>query len=301
MAFEIPLDADKVDDLNIFSTLVRAPVIGTLMWMFGGAKGQQHDGDEEIREHCLEYDDGDEYYDNSISNHQSGTKYSKQYAPTLKKAAPSLLGSEISESELVESLDAVSLYGYAGSHLSNYNTTTTMPKKELSWSDDVGKNLVVYEDESTIHEPKPCHEQPTRPSLVRSRSIRSDANNLMNSQIDNKFLPTNPHRPNKPLMKHHTMPYPMHHQTVEPYSSGTNGYDSPQWGWYINTTPPSPEMFHTSRNKARKGVDSSSDTSDISRDSALTTISGNNAPNPVFQCLQDKHKATPAGWPSVPL
>ena len=157
-------------------------------------------------------------------------------------------------------------------------------------------------EQSSIHEPKPCYEQPARPSLIRSRSIRSDANNLTKPHVDNKYLPTNPHRPSKPVLKHHhTIPYPA--QTVEPFSSGTNGYESPQWGWYINTTPPSPEMFYSSRNiKSRKGKDSTSDASEITRDPVLSTVSGNiTYPNPVFQCLQDKHKATPASWPSVPL
>ena len=146
-------------------------------------------------------------------------------------------------------------------------------------------------EQSSIHEPK-LHEQPARPALIRSRSIRADANNLTKPAA-------NPYRP-KPILKHHSMPYP---QTVEPFSSGTNGYESPQWGWYINTTPPSPEMFYSSRNnKIRKGTGSTSDTSEMSRDSVLSNASGNNAyPNPVFQCLQDKHKARPAGWPSVPL
>ena len=149
MAFEIPLDADQVDDLNIFSTLVRAPVIGTLLWMFGSSKVQSQCSDDELREQCI--DDG-AYDDESNSNYQSSaTKRDNKRRPQthpLKKAAPSLIGSEISETELVDSLDAVSLYGYAGSHRSSY--TSNLPKKELSWSDDVGKNLVIYETEVRI-------------------------------------------------------------------------------------------------------------------------------------------------------
>lgn len=158
--------------------------------------------------------------------------------------------------------------------------------------------IMGNEQSSTIHEPLPPSEQPARPALVRSRSIRSDANALVKSQqLENKYLP----RPNKTHVKHHSMPFPSAHNP-EPYSSGTNGgYDSPQWGWYINTTPPSPEMFYSARSMkaSRKTTDSTSETSETSRESALST--GNSMPNPVFQCLQDKHKATPTGWPSVPL
>ncbi len=144
MAFEIPLDADQVDDLNLFSTLVRAPVIGTLLWIFGSSKSQNCD--DEVREPCIDDDVCDD--DSDAQNQSSATKgvcKTRQHGQSLKKAAPSLIGSEISETELVDSLDAVSLYGYTGTYSSNY--TSGAPKKELSWSDDVGKNLVVYEAE----------------------------------------------------------------------------------------------------------------------------------------------------------
>jgi hypothetical protein len=156
MAFEIPLDADRVDGLNVFSTLMHAPVIGTLFWMFGGgSKGndqQQHDcddGDDVMIQHRLD-DDENEYeystYYEQLTEGRRGACYNRQHhGASLKKAAPSLIGSEISEAELVESLDAVSLYGYAGSYSLNYNSG--IGKKKLSWSDDVGKNLVIYETE----------------------------------------------------------------------------------------------------------------------------------------------------------
>ena len=147
MAFEIPLEADQVDDLNLFSTLVRAPVIGTLLWIFGSqSKGQNQNGDEDVREPCIDDNLCDDESD--ARNQSSATKgvcKTRQHGQSLKKAAPSLIGSEISEAELVDSLDAVSLYGYSGTYSSNY--TSGAPKKELSWSDDVGKNLVVYEAE----------------------------------------------------------------------------------------------------------------------------------------------------------
>jgi hypothetical protein len=154
MAFEIPLDADRVDDFNLFSTLIRAPVIGTLFWMFGGnsSKGGQqnynNDDDDEGRDFSLDdnllYEDSSFILQSSVS--RKGECCNRQHhATTLKKAVPSLIASEISESEIVESLDAVSLYGYTGSYSSNYSTG--IGKKELSWSDDVGKNLIITEAE----------------------------------------------------------------------------------------------------------------------------------------------------------
>ena len=140
MAFEIPLDADRVDDLNLFSTLVRAPVIGTLLWILGGSKSQrEEDGGNDQRID----DDADNCHDVRNSSASTG-EFSRHTRTALKKAAPSLVGSEISECDLTESLDAVSLYGYSGSTATH--CIHGMSKKELSWSDDAGRDLVIYEE-----------------------------------------------------------------------------------------------------------------------------------------------------------
>lgn len=154
-------------------------------------------------------------------------------------------------------------------------------------------------EQSTLHQPKPADEQPVRSAMSRSRSIKSNANRLEKSQMDNKYLPSS-HRPNNSLLKQ-TMPYTTHHG-VEPFSSGTGGYESPQWGWYINTTPPTPEMYYSRPTKSVK-PDLSSETSQASSsgEASIATIGNSHHPNPVFQGLQDKHKASPMGWPSVPL
>jgi hypothetical protein len=142
MAFEVPLDADRVDDLNLFSTFLRAPVIGTLLWILGGSKAQNEEEDENREQHL---DDGD--CDDSTMRHHSlstsGECHNRSYRASLKKAAPSLNGSEISDFELTESLDAVSLYGYNGA--TNTSFIPGITKKELSWSDEMGKNLVIFE------------------------------------------------------------------------------------------------------------------------------------------------------------
>jgi hypothetical protein len=142
MAFEIPLDADRVDDMNLFSTLVRAPVIGTLLWILGGSKAREEE--ESGNDQRLDDDDDHDVRNNSSS---SNGEY-RQTRSSLKKAAPSLAASEISECDIADSLDAVSLYGYGGSSVTH--CISGMTKKELSWSDDVGRDLVIYETEVRI-------------------------------------------------------------------------------------------------------------------------------------------------------
>lgn len=142
MAFEIPLDADRVDDMNLFSTLVRAPVIGTLLWILGGSKSQR-DEDDGGNDQRLDDDD-----DQDVRNTSSSNGEFRQTRTSLKKAVPSLAASEISECDIADSLDAVGLYGYGGS--SATHCIPGMTKKELSWSDDAGRDLVIYETEVRI-------------------------------------------------------------------------------------------------------------------------------------------------------
>ena len=58
MAFDHPLEADRVDDLNFFSTVIRAPVVGALFWFLGGAEAKQRNEEEKRRFHAQLLDDG---------------------------------------------------------------------------------------------------------------------------------------------------------------------------------------------------------------------------------------------------
>lgn len=66
--------------------------------------------------------------------------------------------------------------------------------------------------------------------IKRSRSIRSKDGGVV---VDtSRFLPKGLHGGHGGL-----------HMPTKPYA---DGYVSPDWGWYINTTPPTPEMYHSS-------------------------------------------------------
>lgn len=84
-----------------------------------------------------------------------------------------------------------------------------------------------------------------------------------------------------------------------------DGIESPQWGWYINTTPPTPEMYHS-----RSSLKHHSGKSDHSESTSGTSYSSSSAdesssairgPNRVFQGLKAGSNRPPMGWPSVPL
>ena len=140
MAFEVPLEADRVDDLNFFSTIVRAPVIGTLQWLLGGRSKDAH-GLEEPGLEALDHEKSDNQH--SFANNAT-IKRSKR-AGALKKAPPSLVGSEISDiCEVRESFDTMCVeHGPFYSSTRYASGSSFTGKKSLSWSDESGKDLVV--------------------------------------------------------------------------------------------------------------------------------------------------------------
>ena len=85
---------------------------------------------------------------------------------------------------------------------------------------------------------------------------------------------------------------------TRPYGGVSNahgGVESPQWGWYINTTPPTPEMYHSSsaaKSKTHRSSPTPSIQSQPSIDEAVCH-------NQVFQNLQNANR--PMGWTSVPI
>jgi len=88
------------------------------------------------------------------------------------------------------------------------------------------------------------------------------------------------------------------------------GIDSPQWGWYINTTPPTPEMYHSRSSLTKSSSNGSSANDPYGSPSLLTTagmptydasIPAARGPNRVFQGLKAGSNRPTVGWPSVPL
>jgi hypothetical protein len=82
-------------------------------------------------------------------------------------------------------------------------------------------------------------------------------------------------------------------------SGSLDGVDSPQWGWFLRTSPNLPQMYQKSPTNHNTKHPSASDTSQSS-DGSQSTVP---VTNPVFAGLQDKQRAAAAyrGWSSVPL
>lgn len=123
-----------------------------------------------------------------------------------------------------------------------------------------------------------------------------------------------------------TRPYGSHHHQSNKCTenqSTTNGSEmSPQWGWYINTTPPTPELYHSrssskssfssggggggggnsgSSKPITKQLDTITSSSLLSYSpNSNTIVDGNTCQNQVFQNLKNSN-APIHGWTSIPI
>lgn len=140
-----------------------------------------------------------------------------------------------------------------------------------------------YESSLTRTRVGPTHSH----SLQRSRSIRSQLEEP-HAPAEKSYLPKGMERAHRNLER----PLPSH---GEPLPSNS-GVESPLWGWYINTTPPTPEMYH-SRSSGKQHISATTP----SMPTSVPVSASAPMPNLVFQGLQDKNREALTAFPTVPL
>jgi hypothetical protein len=135
--------------------------------------------------------------------------------------------------------------------------------------------------------------QDERVAMPRSRSVHASANGLESTQDEGpRYLP-------KGLNRSHNGVIMPTRPSGAGGTSAAGGIESPQWGWYINinTTPPTPDMYHSGSRALQKKQDSSAKASESPSSAAATS----HQPNRIFQDLQEKRQGAYMGWSSVPL
>lgn len=133
--------------------------------------------------------------------------------------------------------------------------------------------------------------KPVKSAMKRSRSIKTNAVSVERGGNDpSKLVPKGfGGGPNGLVMP--TKPYG---------SDATNsGAVSPEWGWYLNITPPTPEMYHASRHSKKTGKDTTTAVQQPGASQKQTENATEITPltNPAF----GRSKMAAVGWPSVPL
>lgn len=154
--------------------------------------------------------------------------------------------------------------------------------------------------------------KPTKSAMRKSRSTRHHDHELPESNRNkigrSRYIPhMNPPTvgngfamPSRPFARY---------SSVDNKMLGSNGAEmSPQWGWYINTTPPTPELYHSKSN--HQSFSSAGHQSNhlikgdqtASTGTVLRTGAGTSCQNQVFQNLQNSTKTNRmGGWTSVPI
>ena len=142
MAFDHPVEADRVE-LSFGSIMARAPVIGSLMYLLGGHHAREEEEYEtSARKEILESMNKTERQ--NILDRSS----QKTIKSALKKSSPSLAPTDNdSDNESFQSA-----MGSSDRHSAIFGSESSFQrkKKELSWSDESGQNLVEYMDACTV-------------------------------------------------------------------------------------------------------------------------------------------------------
>jgi len=130
--------------------------------------------------------------------------------------------------------------------------------------------------------------------MTRTRSIRHqlEENQAHSHRRDKSYLPRMAPQGGGVVMP--TM------RDNQPHGGG--GIESPQWGWYTNLTPPSPEMY-TSNPFHKKHNISSTSTASTASDASAPMSHSCSKPNPVFQSLPSQRQKNQTGrhQPTLPV
>lgn len=142
MAFEQPLESDRVDHSSLFSTLLRNPIAGVFMWVLGE---HSKDRDDEPEEELTSRSTNDE---DACEGDRPQIKRVSSHLPISMKSTPSMVGSELSD--IGESAEEALGGGSLRLHGSHQSLALKLSRKHLSWSDDAGKNLVQFQNQVSL-------------------------------------------------------------------------------------------------------------------------------------------------------
>ena len=148
MAFDRPLEADKVNDLGLFSTFVRAPIVGSIMWALSGDEAKKREIEEQRKQERRDLEGEDHESEEkpiAATQLQQMIEHNRNRKKS-KKNVPNLIGSDLSDfGDLAIHAESADLDDaereeceFGGSLRRN---------KKMSWSDESGQYLCEVIDE----------------------------------------------------------------------------------------------------------------------------------------------------------
>ena len=146
MAFDRPLEADRIDDFNLISAFVRAP-----LWLLSGFLGSKKTDDDDDIVRPPRLDDDHSNSCSSSHDHYASSRGVTSQAASNTRPLPRREAADLSDDP---SSRMVSDYSAAGStEIGEASTSTGGLKrnkyftKNLSWSDQSGQRLCEYANE----------------------------------------------------------------------------------------------------------------------------------------------------------
>lgn len=237
MAFDQPLDADRVDGDGFISSFVRAPIVGPVMWVLGGLLSKDMAGEENkiLEEDILNKDPPNQALPRTATNSKIYADSHRSIAlPTSMECEPTHMNEVIHVTPSVSSEE-------------DNDDRNIMPlarrkgRRKMSWADESGQSLDDYYEQSSKQSSVEGSSDNTIPAPAKNcKPIKSA---MRSSRTGLNSIKNRTHRPSQcvPSM-------PSIKSKGGPPVNTKNGYVSPQWGWYISTTPPTPEYLQNSVN-----------------------------------------------------
>ena len=282
MAFNQNLEADRIDGFNLISAFVRVPLL-VLNGILGNDDASKHNDFDSVIAHAdrIDEDAGEDICDESCLDSRDR------------------VGDTSCTNRLTQRRQPLNTGTVARSSPIGMKRT-----KKMSWSDESGLPLVYENDENSC---SPCSsvttnsQRPMKSSMRKPRAIRNESHKVFNQDRNaadgtSRYIPNmNPRTTGNGLI----MPTrPFGRQiSMDKKILGSNGSEmSPQWGWYINTTPPTPEMYHS-----RSSPNILPPSVAPAKHQLVRTAPSR--PNEVFQNLQNSTKSNRGmgGWTSIPI
>ena len=130
--------------------------------------------------------------------------------------------------------------------------------------------------------------------MTRSHSIRHqlEENPEHTHRRDKSYLPRMPAQGGGVIM-------PTMRDNHQPHGAGAGGIESPQWGWYTNLTPPSPEMYTSNPFHKNHNNTSTTSTASTASDASAPKRPPCTKPNPIFQSLPSQRQKNQRPSPAL--
>mmetsp|Transcript_27579 Transcript_27579/g.67079 ORF Transcript_27579/g.67079 Transcript_27579/m.67079 type:complete len:302 (+) Transcript_27579:80-985(+) len=301
MAFEQQLEADRIDDFNLFSAFVRVPLL-ILEGVLGQQQQQQQEGEEEQskceRSTLPKHSSETRPQDHTVSSPLRVVSNDNMSSSSAVRGGNANAKKQLGWMDKSNSYSSLSRTRSGHTSLADIVGSPRLKKnRQTSWSDESGLSLVEYLGESIKHEPlSPYHNATStkapaiKSAMKRSRSIRHHA---LDGEKQKRYIPNMPINPNSSGLVMPSRPY--HGKDTPP----PTGEFSPQWGWYTSLTPPSDAMYASAKSHQQHHKRSASEPARVAIPPP-EIIRDENQANQVFQTLQNSH--APVGWrTSVPI